>query len=88
MVLNRNPEIDFATVEQTAFASADFVPGIGPSSDKPLQGRLFRYHDTRRHRLGPNDHLLPINAPRAATTRNYQRDGAMSQRPVGEAAPS
>ena len=34
--------------------------------DKMLQGRLFSYHDTHRHRLGSNYHLLPINAPKAA----------------------
>jgi catalase len=42
-----------------------------------LQGRLFSYHDTHRHRLGPNYHLLPVNAPKAAMRNNYQRDGAM-----------
>jgi catalase len=42
-----------------------------------LQGRLFSYHDTHRHRLGPNYHLLPVNAPKACQADNYQRDGAM-----------
>ena len=42
-----------------------------------LQGRLFSYHDTHRHRLGPNYHLLPINAPKATKQNNYQRDGSM-----------
>ena len=42
-----------------------------------LQGRLFSYHDTHRHRLGPNYHLLPVNAPKAAPMRSYQRDGFM-----------
>jgi len=78
MVLNRNPESYFAEVEQAAFSPANFVPGIGPSPDKMLQGRLFSYHDTHRHRLGPNYHLLPINAPKGCTTSNYQRDGFMS----------
>ncbi len=77
MVLNRNPENYFADVEQAAFSPANFVPGIGPSPDKMLQGRLFSYHDTHRHRLGPNFHLLPINAPRNTKETNYQRDGAM-----------
>jgi catalase len=40
-VLNRNPENYFAEVEQAAFNPAHFVPGIGPSPDKKLQGRLF-----------------------------------------------
>ena len=87
MVLNRNPESYFAEVEQAAFSPADFVPGIGPSPDKLLQGRLFSYHDTHRHRLGPNYHLLPINAPKNAP-QNYQRDGAMSSGPVAAGAPN
>jgi catalase len=77
LVLNRNPENYFAEVEQAAFSPGNFVPGIGPSPDKMLQGRLFSYHDTHRHRLGPNYHLLPINAPKAARMNSYQRDGAM-----------
>jgi len=54
IVLNRNPENYFAEVEQAAFNPAHFVPGIGPSPDKMLQGRLFSYGDTRRYRLGAN----------------------------------
>ena len=77
MVLDRNPENYFADVEQAAFSPGNFVPGIGTSPDKMLQGRLFSYHDTHRHRLGPNYHLLPVNAPRATKEDNYQRDGAM-----------
>jgi len=77
MVLDRNPENYFAEVEQAAFSPANFVPGIGPSPDKMLQGRLFSYADTHRHRLGPNFHLLPINAPKATKETSYQRDGAM-----------
>lgn len=76
MILNRNPENYFAEVEQAAFNPSNFVPGVGPSPDKMLQGRLFSYHDTHLHRLGPNYHLLPINAPKAAMN-SYQRDGFM-----------
>lgn len=54
LVLNRNPENYFAEVEQAAFAPSHMVPGIEPSMDKMLQGRLFSYPDTHRHRLGPN----------------------------------
>ena len=77
MVLNRNPRNYFADVEQAAFSPANFVPGIAASPDKLLQGRLFSYHDTHRHRLGPNYHLLPVNAPKASKPRTYQRDGSM-----------
>ena len=77
LVLNKNPENYFAEVEQSAFSPANFVPGIAASPDKMLQGRLFSYHDTHRHRLGPNYHLLPVNAPKASQVDNYQRDGSM-----------
>lgn len=75
MVLNRNPENYFAEVEQAAFSPGNLVPGIGPSPDKMFQARIFAYHDTQRHRLGPNYHLLPINAPKSEMN-SYQRDGA------------
>jgi catalase len=77
LILNRNPENYFADVEQAAFSPGNFVPGIGPSPDKMLQGRLFSYHDTHRHRLGPNYHLLPVNAPKVSPENSYQRDGFM-----------
>ncbi|MFZ3137134.1 MAG: catalase [Thermodesulfovibrionales bacterium] len=77
MVLNRNPKNYFAEVEQAAFSPGNFVPGIGPSLDKMLQGRLFSYHDTHRHRLGPNYHLIPVNSAKGCTIQNYQRDSFM-----------
>jgi catalase len=83
MVLDRNPENYFNDVEQSAFSPANFVPGIGPSPDKLLQGRLFSYNDTHRYRLGPNYAMLPVNAPKAALMNNYQRDAAMNIMPAG-----
>ena len=77
LVLNRNPENYFAEVEQAGFDPAHFVPGIGPSPDKMLQGRLFAYGDAHRYRLGINHTQLPVNAPHATTTDNYGRDGMM-----------
>ncbi|MBW2342148.1 MAG: catalase [Deltaproteobacteria bacterium] len=77
IVLNRNPENYFADVEQAAFSPANFVPGIAASPDKMLQGRLFSYQDTHRHRLGPNYHLIPVNSAKACPTKNYQRDAFM-----------
>ncbi len=76
-VLNRNPENYFAEVEQAAFNPAHFVPGIGPSPDKMLQGRLFSYGDAHRYRLGINHTQLPVNCPQAAEVHNYSRDGFM-----------
>ena len=77
IVLNRNPENYFAEVEQAAFNPAHFVPGIGPSPDKMLQGRLFSYGDTQRYRLGTHHMQLPVNRPHTAQARNYGRNGAM-----------
>ncbi|MBI4317360.1 MAG: catalase [Chloroflexi bacterium] len=53
-----------------------------------LQGRLFSYHDTHLHRLGPNYHLLPVNAPRACEMPSYQRDGFMRLDDNGEGGPN
>ena len=77
LTLNRNPDNYFADVEQAAFNPAHFVPGIGPSPDKMLQGRLFAYGDAHRYRLGASHTQLPVNAPRATSAANYHRDGAM-----------
>ncbi len=77
LVLNRNPDNFFAQIEQAAFSPANFVPGVEPSPDKLLQGRLFSYPDTQRHRLGPNYALIPVNCPYAKPISNYQRDGLM-----------
>ena len=77
LALNRNPVNYFAEVEQAAFCPGNLVPGIAASPDKMLQARLFSYHDTHIHRLGPNYHLLPVNAPKNAPENSYQRDGFM-----------
>lgn len=77
LVLNRNPINYFAEVEQAAFGPGNLVPGIAASPDKMLQARLFSYHDTHLHRLGPNYHLLPVNASKQAPENSYQRDGSM-----------
>ena len=88
LVLNRNPENYFAEVEQAAFSPANFVPGIAASPDKMLQGRLFAYHDSHLHRLGPNYHLLPINRPKATKVNYYQRDGFMTVGDNGKGTPN
>ncbi|XP_013782139.1 catalase-like isoform X1 [Limulus polyphemus] len=88
MVLNRNPKNYFAEVEQLAFCPAHLVPGIEPSPDKMLQGRLFSYSDTHRHRLGPNYLQIPVNCPYRARTFNYQRDGPQTVNNNQEGAPN
>ncbi len=88
LVLNRNPENYFAEVEQAAFCPGNLVPGIAASPDKMLQARLFSYHDSHIHRLGPNYHLIPINAPKNAPEMSYQRDGFMRTDSGGGADPN
>jgi len=88
LVLNRNPENYFAEVEQAAFSPGNLVPGIAPSPDKMLQARLFSYHDTHLHRLGPNYHLIPVNAPKYAPESSYQRDGFMRTDSNGGCGPN
>jgi catalase len=82
MVLDRNPENHFAEVEQAGFAPARLVPGIGLSPDRMLMGRVFSYHDTHLHRIGPNYEQLPINAPKCPV-HSYNKDGAMTFRHNG-----
>ena len=62
MVLDKNPDNFFAQIEQAAFEPANMVPGIGPSPDKMLLGRMFSaIPDTHRYRIGPNYLQLPVN---------------------------
>ncbi|WP_077919202.1 catalase [Spirosoma sp. 209] len=74
--LNQNPDNYFAEVEQSAFAPAHVVDGIGYSPDKMLQGRLLSYPDAHRYRLGGNYEQIPVNRCPYAV-HNYQRDGQM-----------
>jgi len=72
LVLDRNPTNYHVETEQSAFSPGHFVPGIEPSNDKMLQGRLFSYPDTHRHRLGPNYSNIKINCPyRVQDKSNY-----------------
>jgi catalase len=81
-VLDRNPENHFAEVEQAAFSVGSMVPGIGPSPDKMLMGRVFSYNDTHLHRIGKNYEQLPINAPKSPV-HSYNKDGFMTFRNPG-----
>jgi catalase len=77
LTLNRVPDNYFETTEESAFAPSRMVPGIEPSEDRMLQGRLFSYADTQMYRLGANFNDLPINRPRVPAVNNNQ-DGAMN----------
>ena len=75
LTLNANPVNFFAETEQVAFHLGHLVPGIDPTDDPLLQGRLFSYLDTQLTRLGgPNFAQLPINRPHAPVNDMF-RDG-------------
>jgi catalase len=76
MTLDKNPDDHFIHIEQAAFEPSNLVPGIGPSPDKMLLGRLFSYPDTHRYRIGPNYTQLPPNRPRSQV-HSYAKDGPM-----------
>ncbi|WXA89819.1 catalase [Pendulispora rubella] len=75
--LNTVPPNFFQHSEQSAFSPGVLVPGVEPSEDALLQGRLFAYADTQRYRVGPNYQQLSVNAPRVPVRSNIQ-DGAMN----------
>jgi catalase len=76
MVFDRNPANYFAEIEQAAFEVSNFVPGIGPSPDKMVLGRMFAYGDSARYRIGTNYTQLPVNRP-LNEVHNYNKDGPM-----------
>ncbi|MCS7483408.1 catalase [Umezawaea endophytica] len=76
LVLDRNPADYFAEIEQAAFEPTNLVPGIGPSPDKMLIGRMFSYPDAHRYRIGANYAQLPVNRPKSPVN-SYSKDGAM-----------
>ena len=75
LTLNENPSNYFAQIEQVSMCPSALVPGIETSPDKMLQGRLFSYQDTARHRLGANFHAIPVNRPRCPVYHPTSRDG-------------
>jgi catalase len=76
MTLDRNPTDNHTEIEQVAFQVNNLVPGIGPSPDKMLLGRVFSYADAHRARLGANYQQIPVNAPRVPV-HSYSKDGVM-----------
>ncbi|MFG2749401.1 catalase [Streptomyces xanthophaeus] len=76
MTLDKNPDDYFIHIEQASFEPSNLVPGIGPSPDKMLLGRLFSYPDAHRYRIGPNYAQLPPNRPRSLVS-SYAKDGPM-----------
>jgi len=76
MTLDRNPTDNHTEIEQAAFDVSNFVPGIGPSPDKMLLGRIFSYADAHRARIGVNYKQIPVNRP-TAPVHSYSKDGLM-----------
>ncbi|KAF7634898.1 hypothetical protein Mgra_00005639 [Meloidogyne graminicola] len=70
------------------FDPARMVPGLHPSPDKLLQGRLFSYQDTQFYRLGANHMLLPVNCPYKFKYSNIQRDGVSRPDKNGGGSPN
>jgi len=85
--LNEIPSNYFRDVEQSAFAPAHVVDGIGYSYDKMLQGRLLSYSDAHRYRLGANYEQIPVNRP-INDVHNYERDGNMRVDSNGDDRPN
>ena len=52
MTLNRNPTDYHTEIEQAAFDVSNLVPGIGPSPDKMLLGRIFSVWDILAYGAG------------------------------------
>jgi len=84
MTLDRNVSDYHTEIEQAAFEPNNMVPGIGPSPDKMLLGRLFAYADAHRYRIGVNYSELPVNTPHATERRSYSKDGHMRHHNPGD----
>ena len=78
LTLNKVPDNYFQSTEQSAFAPSNMIPGIEPSEDRMLQGRLFSYADTQRYRLGINHMHLPVNAPKVQVYSHNQEGAGYS----------
>src|SRR5882762_8704276 len=76
MTLDRNPTDNHTEIEQAAFDVSNLVPGIGPSPDKMLLGRIFSYANAHRARIGVNYKQIPVNRPKAPV-HSYSKDGLM-----------
>jgi catalase len=48
-----------------------------------LMARIFSYHDTHLHRIGPNYEQLPINRPQCPV-HSYNKDGQMAYHHAGD----
>ena len=83
LALDRNPTDNHSQIEQGAWEPSNMVPGIGPSPDKMLLGRMFAYADAHRVRIGANYNQLPVNAPKSPV-HSYSKDGHMRYNTVSD----
>lgn len=88
MRLEQNPENYFAQVEQLAFSPANLVPGIEPSLDKMLVGRIMSYGDAQRYRLGANYTDISINQPKCPVFTPTYCDGVTYNSNLNGALPN
>lgn len=70
-------KIGTMVLNRVAMAPSNRVPGIEPSEDRLLQGRLFAYADTQMYRIGANALGLPINKARTDVS-NGNQDGQLN----------
>jgi catalase len=84
LTLDRNPSDHHTEIEQAAFELSNLVPGIGPSPDRMLLGRMFAYPDAHRARIGANYNELPVNRPHAVDVHTYAKDGPMRHHNPGD----
>ncbi|XP_041979946.1 catalase-like [Aricia agestis] len=79
LVLDRNPDNNFAVSEQSTFSPARLVPGIPGPIDTMFRTRRQSYRDAQSYRMSINHNKIEVNAPKYS--KNYLRDG---KPPVGE----
>ncbi|XP_052741124.1 vegetative catalase-like [Bicyclus anynana] len=73
LVLNKNPDNFFRTVELSAFNPANLVPGIPGPMDNLFRTRRSSYRDAQTYRLSINHNKIKINQP--LYWKVYNRDG-------------
>ncbi|CAH2240103.1 jg6357 [Pararge aegeria aegeria] len=73
LVLNKNPDNFFRTVELSAGNPGNLVPGIPGPLDNLFRSRRMMYRQTQVHRLKVNHNRIRINEP--LYWKVYNRDG-------------
>ncbi|XP_045769785.1 catalase-like [Maniola jurtina] len=74
LVLNKNPDNFFRTVELSAFHPGNLIPGIPGPMDNLFRARKLSYRGTQVYRLGVNHNNIKINEP-LYWKKIYNRDG-------------